>query len=68
LPIRFIRRRAANAPALMTLARAVSRDILYVCRTCTRPEVQAAFAGSAINEIEIGATYWKLFNVRQENR
>ena len=52
----------------MALARAVSRDILYVCRTCTRPEVQGAFAGSAISEIEIGARYWKLFNVRQQGR
>ena len=55
----------ADAGALMALARGVARDVLYVCLTCTRSEVQAAFAGSAINEIEIGLRHWKLFEVRQ---
>jgi hypothetical protein len=57
-----------DARPLMALARLVSRDILYVCRTCTRPEVQTAFAGTAIDEIEIGVMSWKLFNVRQPGR
>ena len=57
-----------DAGALMALARVVSRDILYVCSTCTRPEVQAAFAGTAINDIEIGVREWKLFNVTQTRR
>ena len=57
-----------DAGALTALARLVSRDILYVCRACTRPQVQGAFAGSAISEIEIGVKYWKLFNVRQRGR
>jgi len=68
LPIRFIRRRAAMRPRLMTLGARGVENILYVCRTCTRPEVQPHSPAARIStKSRLGATYWKLFNVRRES-
>ena len=62
-------RTAPSDPAALTgLARAVSRDILYVCSTCSRPQVEAVFAGTTVDDIDIGVTAWKLFNVREARR